>query len=122
MYIGFFIRTCFKICCWKSKFHIFRELAIIPFLKILQTHSTIYSATTFLEKCRKVVLEKWFGKLGFFFLVNHFSQTIKKVDLYYKTTFFLVNHFSRTTFLKPDFSNHFSRTTFLQLSRKVVAE
>ena len=37
------------------------------------THWTIYSATTFLEKCRKVVLEKWFCKLGFFFLVNHFS-------------------------------------------------
>ena len=27
---------------------------------------TIYSATTILEKCRKVVLEKWFCKLGFF--------------------------------------------------------
>ena len=38
-------------------------------------HWTIYSATTILEKCRKVVLEKWFCKLGFFFLVNHFSPT-----------------------------------------------
>jgi hypothetical protein len=28
---------------------------------------TIYSATIFLEKCRNVVLEKWFCKLGFFF-------------------------------------------------------
>ena len=28
-----------------------------------------------IEKCRKVVLEKWFFKLGFFFLVNHFSLT-----------------------------------------------
>ena len=36
---------------------------------------TFYSATSFLEKCRKVVLEKWFFKLGFFFLVNHFSPT-----------------------------------------------
>ena len=34
---------------------------------------TIYSATTFLEKCRKVVQEKWFCKLRIFFLVNHFS-------------------------------------------------
>ena len=34
---------------------------------------TIHSATTFLEKCRNVVLDKWFCKLGFFFLVNHFS-------------------------------------------------
>ena len=42
--------------------------------------ATIYSATTFLEKCRKVVLEKWFCKLGFFFLVNHFSGTRKNVD------------------------------------------
>ena len=36
---------------------------------------TIYSATTVLEKCRKVVLDKQFCKLGFFFLVNHFSPT-----------------------------------------------
>ena len=36
---------------------------------------TFYSATSFLEKCRKMVLEKWFFKLGFFFLVNHFSPT-----------------------------------------------
>ena len=53
---------------------------------------TIYSATTFLENCRKVVLEKWFFKLGFFFLVNHFSRTRKNVDLWYKLTFYLVNH------------------------------
>ena len=43
-----------------------------------------------------------------FFLVNHFSRTIKKVDLYYKTTFFsgqplFSNQISRTRFLKPDF-------------------
>jgi hypothetical protein len=49
---------------------------------------TFYSATSFLEKCRKVVLEKWFFKLGFFFLLNHFSPTWKNVDLWYKTTFF----------------------------------
>ena len=42
---------------------------------------TFYSATSFLEKCRKTVLEKWFFKLGFFFLVNHFSSTWKNVDL-----------------------------------------
>ena len=55
---------------------------------LLLSQWTIYSATTFLEKCRKVVLEKWFCKLGFFFLVNHFSRTRKNVDLWYKTTFF----------------------------------
>ena len=49
---------------------------------------TIYSATTFLEKCRKVVLEKWFSKLGSFFWL--------------------------TTFLKPDFLNQISWTTFLK--------
>ena len=48
-------------------------------------HWTIYSATTNLKMCRKVVLEKWFFKLGFFFLVNHFSPTRKNVDLWYKT-------------------------------------
>ena len=45
------------------------------------TQWTFYSATSFLEKCRKVVPEKWFFKLGFFFLVNHFSLTWKNVDL-----------------------------------------
>ena len=48
-----------------------------------------------------------------FFLVNHFSRTIKKVDLYYKTTFFsgqplFSNHFSQTRFLEPYFSNQIS--------------
>ena len=76
--------------------------------------SAIYSATTFLEKCRKVVLEKWFFKLGFFFLVNHFSWTRKNVDLWYKTTFFSVqplfsNQISQTRFLKPYFSNQISK-------------
>ena len=56
-------------------------------LKLNITLWTIYSATTFLEKCKKVVLEKWFGKLRFFFLVNHFS---------------------RTKFLETDFSNQVS--------------
>ena len=40
----------------------------------------IWSATTFLEKCSKVDLEKWFCKLDFFFLVNRFSQTRKKIE------------------------------------------
>ena len=80
---------------------------------------TIYSATTILEKCRKVVLEKWFCKLGFFFLVNHFSPTWKKLDLWYKTTFFsgqplFSNQISRTRFLEPDFSNQISWTRFLK--------
>ena len=34
---------------------------VMVFSKVINVaHSTIYSATTFLEKCRKVVLEKWF--------------------------------------------------------------
>ena len=69
---------------------------------------TIYSATYILEKCRKVVLEKWFCKLGFFFLVNHFSPAWKKLDLWYKTTIFsgqplFSNQISWTRFLQPDF-------------------
>ena len=83
---------------------------------------TFYSATSFLEKCRKVFLEKWFFKLGFFFWSTTFLQPEKMWIYSIKTPFFLVNHFSRTRFLEPDFSNHFSQTTFLQLSRKVVAE
>ena len=86
---------------------------------------------------RKVVLEKWFCKLGFFFLVNTFSWTRKKIRVCRTTflqpekrwiyninpSFFLVNHFSRTrkkirvfrtTFLKPDFSNQISQTRFLE--------
>ena len=85
-------------------------------------HTTIYSATTFLEKCRKVVLEKCFCKLGFFFWSTTFLQPEKRWIYGIKPPFFLVNHFSRTRFLEPDFLNHFSRTTFLHFSRKVVAE
>ena len=49
-----------------------------------------------------------------FFLVNHFSPTWKKLDLWYKTTFFsgqplFSNQISRTRFLEPDFSNHISK-------------
>ena len=67
----------------------------------------------FLEKCRKVVLEKGFCKLGFFFWSTTFLQPEKKVDLWYKTTFFFgqplfSNQISRTRFLKLLFSKHFS--------------
>ena len=65
---------------------------------------------------RKVVLEKWFCKLRFFFWSTTFLQPEKRWIYGIKPPFFLVNHFSRTRFLKPDFLNHFSRTTFLQLS------
>ena len=90
--------------------------AVLQFCKggIQNGHWTIYSATTILEKCRKVVLEMWFCKLGFFFLVNHFSPTWKKLDLWYKSTFILVNQISRTRFLEPDFSNQISQTRFLK--------
>ena len=112
----------------------------VPFNHLFCNH---FSRKVQKSGSRKVVLQT-----RFFFLVNHFSRTIKKVELYYKTTFFLVNHFSRTIknvdiyykttlfsgqplfsnhfsrtrFLEPDFSNHFSRTTFLHFSRKVAAE
>ena len=58
----------------------------------LQTirHWTIYSAPTFLERCRKVVREKWFEKSGSRNLVQEKWLTRKKVVLYYKSTFFLV--------------------------------
>jgi len=84
----------------------------IPFE--ISTQWTIYSATIFLEKCRKVVLEKWFHKLSFFFLVNHFSRARKKVDLWYKTIFFsgqplFSNHIFRAIFPQPDFSNQISK-------------
>ena len=52
-----------------------------------------------------MVLEKWFYKLGFFFLVN---RTRKKVVYGINSPCFLVNHFSWTTFLEPDFSNQIS--------------
>ena len=76
-------------------------------------HWTIYSATSFQEKCKKVVLEKWFFKLGIFFLVNHFSRTRKNVNLWYKTTFFsgqplFSNQISWTRFFEPDFWNRYS--------------
>ena len=63
---------------------------------------------------QEVVLEKWFFKLGFFFLVNDFSQTRKNVGLWYETTFFsgqplFSNQISQTRFHKPDFSNQISK-------------
>ena len=39
---------------------------------------TIYSATTFLERCRKVVREKWFEKSGSRNLVREKWLTRKK--------------------------------------------
>ena len=83
---------------------------------------TFYSATSILKKCRKVVLEKWFFKLGFFFWSTTFLEPEKMLIYGIKPSFFLVNHFSRTRFLEPDFSNQISLTTFLHLSRKVVTE
>ena len=84
-------------------------------------HSGISSATTFLEKSRKVVLDKWFCKLGFFFWSTTFLEPEKKVVYSINPPCFLVNHFSQTTFLKPLLSNLFSQTTFLDPLRKVVA-
>ena len=51
-------------------------------------HRTIYSATTFLDRCRKVVLEKWFCKLRFFFWSTTFLQPEKMWIYGIKTPFF----------------------------------
>ena len=71
----------------------------IPFE--ISTQWTIYSATIFLEKCRKVVLEKWFHKLSFFSGQPLFSNK-KKIQV------------CRTTFLVPDFSNQISKTAKIE--------
>ena len=67
---------------------------------------TIYSATTFLERCKKVVWEIWFEKSGLRNLVQEIwfekSGWPEKKNL--------------------SLQNHFSKTTFLHFSRKVVAE
>ena len=61
--------------------------------RLTQPQRTIYSATTFLESCRKVVREKWFEKSGLRNLVweiwfEKSGWPEKKVVLYYKSTFF----------------------------------
>ena len=75
---------------------------------ISNCQGTIYSATNFLEKCRNVVLEKWFFKLGFFFWSTTFLEPEKMLIYSIKPSFFLVNQFSRTRFFQPDFSNQIS--------------
>ena len=70
-------------------------------------HSTIYSATTFLEKCRKVVREKWFEKSGSKNLVREKWLTIKKVVLYHKSTFFQVG---KSGSANSDFSFWFEKS------------
>ena len=80
----------------------------LPSLTIKACLRTIYSATTFLENCREVVLKKWFLKPGFFFWSTTFLQ-LEKIWIYgIKPPLFLVNHFSRTRFLEPLFTNDFS--------------
>ena len=68
-------------------------------------HWTFYSATSILKKCRKVVLEKWFFKLGFFFLVNTFLKPGKMLIYGIKPSFFSG---------QPLFSNQISWTRFLE--------
>ena len=91
------------------------------------THWTIYSATTFLEKCRKVVLQtqiffqvlkKWFCKLRFFFCGSR--KVVDQEKRWFYTTnphFFLV----REKWLTRK-KIRVCRTTFLHFSRKVVAD
>ena len=79
---------------------------------------TFYSATSFLEKSRKVVLEMWFFKLGFFFFFFTFLRPEKRWIYCIKLPFFW-----STTFLKPDFSNQIFKPLFsTHFSRKVVAD
>ena len=85
-------------------------------------HWTIYSPTTFLERCRKVVREKWLEKSGSRNLVREKWLARKKVVLYYKSTYFQVGEKWLTRKKNTSLKNHFSRTTFLHFSRKVVAE
>ena len=70
-----------------------------------------------------MVLEKWFFKLGFFFPVNHFSRTRKKIWVSTTTSLqpekiwiYSINppFFWSTTFLDPDFLKQISRITFLK--------
>ena len=44
------------------------------------TQWTFYSATSILKKCRKVVLEKWFFKLRFFFSGQPLFSNLKKCE------------------------------------------
>ena len=67
-------------------------------------HGTIYSATTFLGKCRKVVLQTRI----FFFWSTTFLKPEERWIYTIKPPFFLLNHLTRTTFLEPDFSNKIS--------------
>ena len=80
-----------------------------PDIKLLNRISvqwTFYSATSFLQKCRKVVLEKWFFKLVFFFWSNTFLQP-EKIWIYsINPPFFLVNQFYRTRKKNPCLKNH----------------
>ena len=59
--------------CTKMEFTSFYKFPII-ICELLCSYWTNYSATTILEKCRKVFLQTWI-----FFLVNHFSRTRKYV-------------------------------------------
>ena len=54
---------------------------------------------------QKVILEKWFFKLGFFFWSTPFFEPEKNPSL--------KNHFYRTRFLEPDSLNQIPRTRFL---------
>ena len=72
-------------------------------------HCAIYSATSFLGKCRKMVLEKWFCKSRFFFWSTIFLEPDFSWIYSMKSHFFLVNHFFQTKFLKPYFSNQISK-------------
>ena len=65
-------------------------VSLFKYLVQLCSQWTIYSATTFLENCRKVVREKWFEKSGLRNLVREKWLTEKMVVLYYKSTFFQV--------------------------------
>ena len=93
--------SCQKIICFKNSILFVWLLGWFKVYQWFYHDWTIYSATTFLEKYIKEVLEKWFSKLFFW------STTFLEPDFLWiygiKPPFFLANHFSRTIFLEPDF-------------------
>ena len=86
--------TLWKYFTWKDPWNL--NLKLLRGL-FLSHHSTIYSVTTFLKKCRQVVWEIWFT----FFRLEKSGWPEKK---------------------NPTLQNHFSWTNFLRFSRKVIAD
>ena len=70
----------------------------------IPSHSTIYSATTFLEKCRKVVQEIWFDKSGLKKVVNQKKKGFHTINPLFSGWRKVVDQKKN-----PSWQNHFSR-------------